>query len=566
MKHVVTSLLTALVVAGCGSHGTGGNGLDGTQPARGPACGDLDHCPPDFPVCVKGQCRLECRFDQDCPDAPTDDTCEMQYCLAGHCDEGQWGEKVCVTDAQCAAGAPSNAQRFCDSTCRTVPPTCASTADCKIVSSTCQAGYCIIAPDPEKCTLDAHCPGVKCIDGLCQAPQVTCVLDSQCDAGEVCVGGCRPAASVTWALDECMVSATCPGGQYCQKTTGSPARCVTAWCESDADCPWAAACEVGVCVIVQPLDCEPWYGLPSEPVGPEVVEPGEPDVAPEIVETDDTPDTPDVPVEAQPGEVAGDTPVDTEPEALGEAATKYDVPVGIGSPCGASQPLCPTPLVCDQTWQICVQTCTTDADCRPAQCPATGVCVARADGLECVPVGGDTSGDLQYIPDPVPPCPMWGFDEVTFDQGGNAHTILAGYLGQGAGWFASTTIVLGDNRVNVGGGAEPPFTLHSSSRITLTIPGGVIAGEVVELGPTEVAIDPSHVAQCYLDQGSVLGEVVIQAADSEHVDGTFKLTMQEGCETGHLKLGLDNGWFHARRLPAGLADLPLAGDAWWQLK
>lgn len=106
-------------------------------------------------------------------------------------------------------------------------PECIIDSDCG-AGMTCVARECVAAPPPPpECAADSDCgDGNVCIEGECSLPPpVTCDDDTDCDEGKVCrEGECVPEADLSVV---CTTDTECSAGSYCNPVASACAECPT---------------------------------------------------------------------------------------------------------------------------------------------------------------------------------------------------------------------------------------------------------------------------------------------------------------------------------------------------
>ena len=170
---------------------------------------------------------ISCNASSDCP---AGDICVEQLC------------ETCQPAGETCDGADND----CDGAIDEEPDLCP-------MGGTCVAGACQF---DQGCMADSDCdPGQLCVGGTCQSGQMACMADSDCDPGQLCVNGtcqsgmCIPAPDLCDGVDNdcdgvvdeepdaCPMGGTCING-VCQ---------VGQICMSSADCPPGQTCQNGMC-------------------------------------------------------------------------------------------------------------------------------------------------------------------------------------------------------------------------------------------------------------------------------------------------------------------------------
>jgi hypothetical protein len=227
-----------------------------------------------FEVCTENACvpGAECIMDSDCADGNqcTGDFCFLRECSNPNADAGadcdQDGGSVCDGDGSCVA---CNDDSDCDMGELCVGNGCVADVECMINDDCGVDEICV----DNACVSD---PGVFCNEGLCATNDtakancreaflaclaaepaneeeclllglaqcnVECIVDGDCDAGEVCTDG-------TCELDvECMMDSDCADGNDCTADTCTAGACLNpnepintmcttggSWCDGDGNC------------------------------------------------------------------------------------------------------------------------------------------------------------------------------------------------------------------------------------------------------------------------------------------------------------------------------------------
>ncbi|MGD0524156.1 MAG: hypothetical protein ABSE49_03370 [Polyangiaceae bacterium] len=178
--------------------GPDGGGSDAGPALPPAACASTSCSAPEVCVALPGNsasCGAPCQADGDCPAWLT--------CQNGIC--AQCSEYGCPAGQRCSwVTSPRPAQ-------------CSSNAACGL-GNYCQGGNCM--------------PILGCT--ACYSGCTTCATNSQCSAGEVCVGQ---------ACQACTASGQCGPSAVCQ-ATHSGMQCT---CSQDTDCSSGETCQSGVC-------------------------------------------------------------------------------------------------------------------------------------------------------------------------------------------------------------------------------------------------------------------------------------------------------------------------------
>jgi hypothetical protein len=241
LKICLSTILMALVFAGCGRSqlGDGGDGgLPDSSPP--PACEVSADCDDGNPCngserCIEGTCRqgspVVCDDGVDCTADTCDETTGECYSLADHtrcelgatCDvEEGCRRRACGDASECDDGQFCNGSEFCiDGSCEPgAPPRCDDGLDCTDDRCDAASNDCLHAANDALCDDGRYCNGVE-----------------SCDA-EV---GCRPGRPVSCDDgDDCTLDA-------CDETLG---RCTSQPADADRDGYPSCAC------AGPPCDCD----------------------------------------------------------------------------------------------------------------------------------------------------------------------------------------------------------------------------------------------------------------------------------------------------------------------
>jgi cysteine-rich repeat protein len=146
-------------------------------------------------LCIDGTCQtpsLDCMDDMDCP--------EEQICFEGAC---QMPPPDCIVDADCGPNEVCN-NTLCEPES---PIACTFDFECQD-GNLCIEEVC--TPNPLNCQDNMDCMnGQECVDNLCQDPMPECLVDTECEANEVCSAGVCQEQDPTLS---CTEDADC--GQY----------------------------------------------------------------------------------------------------------------------------------------------------------------------------------------------------------------------------------------------------------------------------------------------------------------------------------------------------------------
>lgn len=172
-----------------------------------------------------------------------------------------WEAPTCAQDGKCVEGcAPVDQDCVCatDGVCNVECQELLNDADCPrdcIANGVCSAQAC---PEPDvdctplggSCGSDDVCAGRRCLTDsqhplsycskTCASPS-DCPSDMECASSGVCLFRPRPVVNIG---ETCALTDYCQGG-ICTGPWDEPLRCATR-CESQAECPMAHTCEVGV--------------------------------------------------------------------------------------------------------------------------------------------------------------------------------------------------------------------------------------------------------------------------------------------------------------------------------
>jgi hypothetical protein len=177
VKHATSILTLSILIAACGSSGSGsGSATDGGGGAAGGGgsggttgnCHSDSECQQSFMMCFApdqvicgGMPLHDCDQDADCADAGAD-----QICLTGSCSSSQCVPK-CVDDQSCPSTPPGLST--CDaSTGHCVSKPCTSSSCPQNFS--CNAGAGCVR---KTCAADGDCAGA-CVNGSCYSGPGTC--------------------------------------------------------------------------------------------------------------------------------------------------------------------------------------------------------------------------------------------------------------------------------------------------------------------------------------------------------------------------------------------------------
>jgi hypothetical protein len=218
-------------------------------------------------VCKSNAC-VTCSAASDCGSGQTCALSTAQpKCVAGDCDPsvGCANGQICVANKCSACGTKADceavlgANHACTAQGKCITGQCASMADCSAGHLACIGAAC------QTCTLDTQCEaGSLCLSGQCLPGNCKARVD--CTAGQACVGNvcgscavnadcgypssgyvCDPGTRLC-AAGTCNVDADCTNaGQYCSGHTCAPCggasghACTAGHCNSNPDCTGAYA-------------------------------------------------------------------------------------------------------------------------------------------------------------------------------------------------------------------------------------------------------------------------------------------------------------------------------------
>ena len=227
----------------CGSCGECSTPSDPGGTARPKDCVWNSDCSHGY-SCVNSVCVLnpvppeEPADPVDPPVTPTDPVCE---------DGFSYYEGAChATGGSCRFDKDCNPGYSCiDYVCLDVAE-CKSNSDCSD-GDICTEGRCIPCQtsvcDPTQeveCVFSSDCESGLCADGKCLAPGA-CVLDSNCEEGQICKDG------ACIARPECLSDAECGEGRICN--AGNT-------CEDDVECRQDSDCGEGlICISNMCAEC-----------------------------------------------------------------------------------------------------------------------------------------------------------------------------------------------------------------------------------------------------------------------------------------------------------------------
>ena len=129
--------------------------------------------------CLNGECvrdEAECRQDDDCGLG--------QVCRNGACELAEGFGDPCVVDADCPANFQCTAEVCIP---RVGEGECMLDRDCG-PNERCEMGMCVMDANGglgDPCALQNDCADdLQCVDGICVVPQMGCMNDRECGAGE----------------------------------------------------------------------------------------------------------------------------------------------------------------------------------------------------------------------------------------------------------------------------------------------------------------------------------------------------------------------------------------------
>jgi Cys-rich repeat protein len=170
------------------------------------------------------QSGTSCRSDSDCQSG--------QVCINGACEDAQDGGPA--PDGGVACICPAG--EYCDPN-----------------------GNCV--QDPNQCSSNSDCQaGQVCMGGFCET---ACASDSDCPTGDVCLNGvCAACADPTTGCNAdggvaaCRTNSDCPAGEYCDPTTGTCQGGVDGGCFDANGNPCDGGVDGGIA-------CDPVRGCPA---------------------------------------------------------------------------------------------------------------------------------------------------------------------------------------------------------------------------------------------------------------------------------------------------------------